>query len=225
MTLMTKLSKRLEEIASLIPEGSILADVGSDHALLPIALLERGKISYAQAIDNKMAPYLRMKRNVEESGYANKIMCSLSDGLDELSESVNVVAICGVGGLLTCDILEKNKEKLDHVEKIILDPHRDLHAVRERVSALGYHIEDETMVYDGKIYYSIMKWGKGAPRAPYSEDELDFGPIIMKKRQEVYLDYLKVQLAKVNDILNSPLPKQKREHYLEIYRRIKRQIR
>ncbi|MBP5216343.1 MAG: SAM-dependent methyltransferase [Bacilli bacterium] len=218
---MNKLSQRLEAIASFVPQGAYLADVGSDHALLPIALLERGVIPFAQAIDNKMAPYLRMKRNVEEAGWTNRVLCSLSSGLDDLSPNATAVAICGIGGLLTCDILEKGKEKLDAVETIILDPHRDLLAVRQRVSALGYHIEDEEMVYEGRIYYSIMKWKKGAPTLPYTEDELAFGPILLKKKPEIFLEYLKTQLGKINAILKDPLPKDKREHYLDLYRRIK----
>ena len=221
---MTKLSKRLEAIASFVPKASYLADVGSDHALLPIALLERGQISYAQAIDNKMAPYLRMRANVEESGFSSKIACSLSSGLDSLSPNANAIAICGIGGLLTCDILEKGKEKLDPVETIILDPHRDLAAVRRRVSALGYHIVAEEMVYESRIFYSIMKREQGAPSKPYTDDELAFGPVLLEKRPEVYLDYLKTQLAKVNAILNGALPKEKRGHYLKIYRSIKKQL-
>ncbi|MBP5091444.1 MAG: SAM-dependent methyltransferase [Bacilli bacterium] len=219
-----KISARLAAAAAMVPEGAYLADVGSDHAYLPIFLMEKGIISFAQAIDNKMAPYLRMKRNVEDSGYASRIACSLSSGLDDLQPDVDTLAICGVGGLLTCEILEKRKEKLDGIKTIILDPHRDLQAVRKRVSALGYHLVDEEMVYEGKIYYTIMKWEAGAPSKPYNLDELLFGPIIMKKRSEVFHDYLLLQEEKVNHVLNSVIPKDKREAYLELYRQIRRQL-
>ena len=77
------------------------------------------------------------------------------------------------------------------------------------------------MVYEGRIYYSIMKWKKGAPTLPYTEDELAFGPILLKKKPEIFLEYLKTQLGKINAVLKDPLPKDKRGHYLDLYRRIK----
>ena len=221
---MTKLSARLASVARMVPGDAYLADVGSDHAYLPISLIEKGKISYAQAIDNKMAPFLRMKRNVEDSGLSAHIACSFSSGLDELQPDVDTLAICGVGGLLTCEILEKHQEKLDQIKTIILDPHRDLQAVRKRVAALGYHLVDEEMLYEGKIYYTIMKWEKGKPAKPYTQEELLFGPFVIKKKGQTFHDYLEIQLEKVNGILDGPLPKEKREPYLKLYRQIKKQL-
>ena len=221
---MTKLSKRLETVANMVPEGAYLADIGSDHAYLPIALMERKRVSFAQAIDNKMAPYLRMKRNVEEAGFASRIACSLSDGLDALHSGVDTLAICGVGGLLTCEMLEKNAEKLEMIQTILLDPHRDLQAVRKRVSALGFHLTDEEMVYEVKTFYTIMKWEKGKPAKPYTQEELLFGPFVIKKKGQTFHDYLEIQLKKVSGILDGPLPKDKREPYLKLYRQIKKQL-
>lgn len=225
MAKMVKLPKRLQAVADLVPEGCYLADVGSDHAMLPIYLLQKGTVKWVQAIENKMEPYLRMKRNIEAAGLSSHVNCSLSDGLTALSSEVNAVSICGIGGLLTCDILEKDPRKLDYLQTIILDPHRDLRKVRERLSALHFHLSDEVMVYEAKVYYSIMKWERGDPLYPYDADDLDFGPVLRRKKSPVYLDYLTEQKAKVNKILNGPaLPKDKREYYLDIYRRIAAQL-
>ena len=221
---MTKLSARLASVARMVPGDAYLADVGSDHAYLPISLIEKGKISYAQAIDNKMAPFLRMKRNVEDSGLSAHIACSFSSGLDELQPDVDTLAICGVGGLLTCGILEKHQEKLDQIKTIILDPHRDLQAVRKRVAALGYHLVDEEMLYEGKIYYTIMKWEKGAPEKPYTNDELLFGPFVIAKLGETFHDYLLQQQEKINCILNDSVPEGKKGPYLELLAQIDTQL-
>lgn len=221
---MVKLSKRLEAIASFVPFDCYLADVGSDHAYLPIYLIENDKIDRAQAIDNKMAPYLRMKRNVEEAGLSSKITCSNSDGLDQLSDYADCVAICGVGGLLTCQILDRGKDKLDNVKTLILDPHRDLTAVRKKLVSLGYRIVDETMVYEKKIYYSIMKWEKGSPAIPYSVSDLEFGPVLRKKRQPIFLEWLSVQFSKVNLLLDGALSKEQRKKYIDLYHRLKDEL-
>ena len=221
---MTKLSARLEAVASLVSPGAYLADVGSDHAFLPIALIERGKISYAQAIDNKTGPFLRMQGNVNDAGLTNRIRCSLSDGLNDLSNEADTVAICGIGGLLTCDILEKNVRKLDNITHIILDPHRDLVAVRKRVSALGYHIEDEIMVKENKIFYCIMSFVRGELTVPYTANELYFGPILRKKRDPLYLEWLEVNRKKVGAQLDKNLSPESKEKYLHLYRAIRDEI-
>ncbi len=215
-----RLSKRLSAVAKMVDQGSYLADIGSDHAQLPIYLLEQGVISYAEAVENKTGPFVRMKGNITSYGYSSRVHCSLSDGLDELDEGADCVALCGIGGLLTCAILERGRDKLSHVDTIILDPHRDLREVRLRVSGLGYHLEDEEMVYEDKVYYTVMKWRKGAPNKPYTAAELTLGPVLLKKRSEVFLSFLSDQRRKINALLNKGLSKEAREHYMELYRMV-----
>ena len=219
-----RLSARLEAVAKLIPDGAYLADIGSDHAFLPIALVQRGKISYAQAVDNKMGPFLRMKANVEDAGLESRITLTNADGLDELVDGANCLSICGVGGLLTCQILEKHPEKLVNIRTIVCDPHKDLVAVRKRVSALGYHIAEETMVYENKIYYAIIRFDKGERARPYDAMDLYFGPIARKERSQVYLDWIEENRKIVSSHLKKNLPPEKREHYLKLYRALAKQL-
>lgn len=219
-----KLSKRLQAVASFVEPGSYLADIGADHASLPIYLVSTGRISYAMAVENKIGPFVRMKGNIEASGYSSSIHPSMSDGISHISDEVNCLTLCGMGGLLACEILEAHPEKLFGVQSIILDPHTDLKAVRERVSALGFHISDETMVYEDKIYYSIIKFVSGAPKRPYTQSELLFGPVNIRKRDAVFLEWMELQRKKVSDILNKGLSQASRERYLNLYRLIAQEL-
>ncbi len=220
-----RLSKRLQTIASFVPQGSYLADVGSDHAWLPIHLVESGRIEWAQAIDNKVGPFIRMKENVQSSKAANHILCSRSDGIAELSQGVDTIAICGMGGLLACEILEAHPEKLHNVSTIIMDPHRDLIAVRKRVTELGFHIEEEAMVFEDKIYYTIIKFVRGFPDHTYTNNELAFGPYLLLHGDAIFDEWMLTQKNKVSKLLNTPnLPKEKRDAYLAAYRAITGQI-
>ncbi len=221
-----RLSKRLRTIADMVPAGAYLADVGSDHAWLPIFLVESGKISWAMAIDNKMGPFLRMKENVSRSPMANHILCSHSDGISQLGDSVDTVALCGIGGLLACEILEAHPEKLRGVSTIIVDPHRDLIAVRKRVSELGFRIEDERMVFEDRTYYTIIRFVRGAPAQPYTNNELAFGPILMKQVDNpTVTEWLLAQRYKLNKLLNTEsLSKQKRDVYSAMYRAVMGQL-
>ena len=207
----------------MVPENAYLADVGSDHALLPISLVEKGKIEWAEAIENKMGPFLRMQDSINKAGLSNHISSMLADGIAKLNDGVDTVVIAGIGGMLACDILESHPENLGQIKTIILDPHRDLITVRQRISSLGYHIVDEELVYEDKIYYSILKFEKGDAPVMDSYD-LTFGPIIRQKKGKVYAQYLLEQKAKLNILLNKGLPQKQRDHYLELYRMVRDEL-
>ena len=220
-----RLSARLSLIASMVPQGAYLADVGSDHAWLPIFLVESGKIDYAMAIDKNTGPFMRMKSNIEASKAAFRVKPLQSDGITRLDQGVDTLAICGLGGLLTCDILEAHPENLVNVKTIIVDPHRDLMAVRKRISELGYHIDDEAMVKEDRIFYTVIRFVKGEPEKPYTPNELAFGPVLMRRGDPIYLEWLLEQKKKISALLNAAaLDKAKREHYLSVYRAVTSQL-
>lgn len=94
----TVLSKRLAAVAEFVPQGARLLDVGSDHAYLPIALMEEGKIDFAIAGEVVKGPYESAVHNVAGAGLADKIVVRLADGLAafEASDQVTTITICGV---------------------------------------------------------------------------------------------------------------------------------
>lgn len=220
-----KLSKRLSAIADMVDKGAYLADVGSDHALLPIELVERGTIDWAMAIDNKIGPFLRMKEAVDQKKLSAHIICSKSDGISEINESVDTLAICGMGGLLAIKILEEGKRKLPQIKSIILDPHRDLVKVRTAVVSMGFKIQDETLVYEDKIHYVIMKFVKGTPTSPYTYADILLGPILRQKREPLFLEWLEIQRKHLSDLLNKNLSGEARQRYLALYRVVRDELR
>lgn len=221
---MRKLSKRLQAAYDFIPSGSVVADVGADHAQLTLALLESGKVAWAQAIENKVGPFIRMKANIDRSPFASHIDCSQSDGLDELSLNVNCLALLGMGGKLIGEILERGKEKLDLIDTIVLDPHKDLVYIREKLVELGFRIEDEEMVLESGVFYTIIKAVKGKPRKPYTKAELAFGPILLQKKGPVFLSFCEENLKAVGKNLDKGLSEERRRKYLNLYHLLKRII-
>ncbi|HAS56466.1 MAG TPA: hypothetical protein DD377_03735 [Firmicutes bacterium] len=213
-----KLSKRLQAVADFVDPHSFLADIGSDHAHLPIYLVQSKKIEYAQAIENKIGPFIRMKTNIESAGLSSKIFASKSDGISEISNDVDTLSLCGLGGVLTYQILSSNLDKLDNIKTIIVDPHRDLKLVREKVSSLGFYIDDETIIYEDKVYYFIVKFKRGKIDKPYSTKELLLGPKLLIKKEPIFLLWLEEQRKKVSSLLNKGLTKEKRDQALALYR-------
>ncbi len=206
------ISNRLERIISLVPKGASVADVGSDHCLVPIGLVSRGDVGYLQAIDNKIGPFTTMEKAVVEAGLEKRIDLSLSSGLTCLDPRVNTIVIAGMGGTLTLEILNEGKNKLDSIEYIISDPHKDLEKSRMGIVSLGYYIEDEEIVYEDNLYYFLIRYRKGnAPK--YSKKDWMFGPIIRRKRPELYKKFLLEQRRRIYQLLDKPLSIEARHHY------------
>jgi tRNA (adenine22-N1)-methyltransferase len=115
---MITLSKRLQAVASYVPHGSRLADIGSDHALLPVWLVQSRRLKSAVAGELNEGPYLAAAKQVREAGLVSSIAVRRGDGLEVLAPGeVDCVVIAGMGGSLIAQILQAGVDKLGHVGK------------------------------------------------------------------------------------------------------------
>lgn len=190
-----KISNRLKVIASFIKDNSNVIDVGADHGLLEIYLIEQKKVNSLFAVENKVGPYSILKNNLKDYN----VTLSLSDGISEMPEYVDTVVIAGMGGILISDILKAHKEKLTNVKQIVVDAHRDNRLVRETITNLGYYIEKEQIVFENNKYYFVISFLKG--HKDYSEDELEWGyqtnkDPLFKDYKEHELNTLSINLVK-----------------------------
>ncbi len=194
---MSELSPRLETIYNMTPR-SVVADVGSDHAKLVIALVKDGIAPKGYAIENKKGPYTRMVTAIRSNELLDKITPLLSDGITELPHDVSTVILAGLGGQTIIDILEAGKNKLANVTTIIVDAHTNIREVREYICHNGFIISDEQMVKEDDIYYEIVKFIR-ADRAIYSEEDYEYGPIL---RQEKGMLFIEKYEKKIEQMMN-----------------------
>ena len=206
MTHQIKLSKRLEAIHDMVSLSNVVADIGSDHALLPIALVQSGKVTRAYASEVNEGPYEMSVKNIEKYNLENYITPVLSDGISELEADVNCITICGMGGNLIADILGANKEKLARVNEIIIQPNNNEETARIWLVNNGYDIDDEAIVYEDDVYYEVIKAIKREIPRRYAKEELYFGPILLANKSEEfvskwskYRDYLNKVIAQINN--------------------------
>ena len=164
-----KLSQRLLTIASLIKEGAVVADIGADHGMLSIYLIENNIAKKVFAVENKIGPFSILEKNSKKYP---EISVSFSDGISQIPDDVDTVVIAGMGGILISDILKKNEEKLKNVKYIIIDAHRDLSLVRETLQNLGYEFEKEVLIKEG-VFYNVMGVKRGTVKL--SPSDLEFG--------------------------------------------------
>ena len=154
----TKIDARLLAVADLVSDGAYLADVGTDHAYLPIYLAEQGKLSGAVASDIHKGPLESAEKNIKEAGFSNLISTVLTDGLQGLEPyPVTDVVIAGMGGLMIKGILEKASSFKAKSPKFILQPMQHIPDLRRYLVENGFSIQKETQATaDGKFYQIIL---------------------------------------------------------------------
>ena len=187
----------------MVPQSNVIADIGSDHAFLPIALVLNGKVTRAYASEVNEGPYEATVKNIEKHGVSNYVSAVLSDGISELETDVNTISICGMGGSLIVDILDKGKSKLDHVNTLVLQPNNNEETVRIWLMNNGFEIAFEKLIEEDNRYYEIIKAVKGTSN--YSKEELYFGPVLLKEKSEIFVkkwDSHRSYLLRVIDNIN-----------------------
>ena len=186
-----KLSLRLQRVALHIPKGSILADIGSDHAYLPCYAIKNNLCSKAIAGEVVEGPYQSALKQVKETGLQAMIDVRKGDGLDVLEvDEATSVTIAGMGGTLIASILEKGKNKLGKVERLILQPNVGSQNVRIWLMDNDWELKDEEILEeDGKIY-EILIAESGEPLKPYENQRdlnIQFGPFLLKQHDPVFV--------------------------------------
>lgn len=157
---MLKLSKRLQLVASFVPDNSNLIDVGCDHAYLDIYLQEEKKNMKIIASDINPKPLKIALENIKKFGLENKIKVLEKDGINNLDKDINTIVISGMGGILISNIL-KNKDNLKNIKTIIVSPNNDFPVVRKTLIKNKFYIEKEELIIENNKIYLVLKANKG----------------------------------------------------------------
>ena len=185
----SKLSARLLAAADFVRQGSFVADVGSDHAYLPIYLCNLGKIRGALASDINEGPVARAKINIASYHLGKKISVLRTDGLSGVEAfSPDDIVICGMGGELICSIIDAAEWTKNKKIRLILQPMTHAEKLRAYLISNGFSIVGETILKEDKIYQIICAEYSGEV-ADYSKTELIFGKHNLEKKSEVFLEY------------------------------------
>ena len=182
------LSMRLERVAAQVPAGARLADIGSDHGYLPVALMRRGAIAAAVAGEVALTPFRSAERTVRENGLEQRISVRLAHGLAaiEPGDGITAISVCGMGGETIRDILDSGKARLSGRERLILQPNGGEQPLRQWLMDNGYRILCEELLRENRFYYEIIVAERAGP-VVYSPEELYFGPLQMQARNPVFL--------------------------------------
>lgn len=196
-----KISERLRVIGDLIPDNSFVLDIGCDHALLDIYIVKKNKNIKTIASDINKGPLEIAKENVKKYNLENKITLKQENGLNAYENGIDTIVLSGLGTTTIIDILNKRKEVLKNIKNLVISSNNDYYKLRKNITKLGFKIKEEKIVLDKNKYYPVILFVPGKEK--YNYYELKYGPVLLEKKEKIYLDYLNIRKNKLVEIYNS----------------------
>lgn len=213
-----KINDRLKKIGDLVDTNSLILDIGCDHALLDIYLIKERKFKKAIASDIGEGPILSAKENIKKYKLEKNIETRIGDGLSTYTEDIDTAIISGMGGRTIIGIFKNNIKITKNLKQIILSPNNYQDDVRKFFTNIGFYIENEELVKEGKFIYQIIKLKKG--KKHYKKRDYFFGPILLTKKDKLFKEYFTREL-KSREILINILPKNYRLKKYKVLKEIK----
>ncbi|PWG00783.1 tRNA (adenine(22)-N(1))-methyltransferase [Levilactobacillus bambusae] len=198
------LSDRLQTVARYIQPGARLADIGSDHAYLPVHLLKRGLIAGGIAGEVVRGPYENAKREIEREGLSGQLQPRLADGLFAIhpGDQIDTIAIAGMGGNLISTILNAKPDALDGVNRLVLQPNVGEEGLRNWLMTHQWQIiAEEILEEDGHRYEVIVAERANTP-VTYTSAELQFGPFLLREKSPVFIRKWQREIVRETEVLD-----------------------
>lgn len=181
------LDPRLTLAFELYESCPLGADIGTDHAHLPIALLRAGRCRRMILTDISPDALQNARDNIARAGLTDRVEFRLGDGLTPLGEACGMVSVLGMGGRTIQEMLLRTPSSLRGAP-LLLSAHTDLPLVRQAVMEIGYRLVSETPCLDTGRYYLLLKAVPG--REELTPREIRLGKKLFSSASPVLLPYL-----------------------------------
>lgn len=188
---MDSLSPRLQAIADLVTTGAGMADIGSDHASLPIYLRQKQLVPWAIASELGDGPYKRALDVVRSNNLQDFIKVRQGDGLQTLETGeTDTVVIAGMGGDSIVAILAHDWNKAGSFKRFVLQPMTRIGVLRQTLAEQGWPILQEVLLRDNHRFVVIIVSQPG--NIPYHLDplEAEIGAGILQADDGLKREYL-----------------------------------
>ncbi len=219
------LDARLQAVADFVQLGSRVADIGTDHAYLALALWAQRGAAGVIAADKNSGPCEAARHTLQEAGLLGSIPVRQGDGLAVLQPGeVDTVCIAGMGGQLIAAILAAAPAILQQSGRLVLQPMNAAAELRRWLYAHGWHLVDEALAEaDGHIY-EIMVAEQGSAALP-EPALLEIGPVIWAKKPPLLQAHIQVLLDRANQAaagMEKSVSAKKSAEYAVVQQRISR---
>ena len=180
----SKLSRRLHAAFLLVREGKRIADIGTDHALLPIALVKSGKCPHAIASDINKLPLEKASENISREGLSKKIETYLTNGAVGLEGRAEDYVIAGMGGELIAEIISESPFLKSCDIHLVLQPMTKISTLRRFLWENGFNINNEVYLEDMGHFYTVISSSYTGVNFEYTPLEAEVGLEIFRKNAD-----------------------------------------
>jgi len=196
-----ELTNRLLLIANMVPKGHVVADIGTDHAYLPIYLIQEHISPKVIATEITWGPYRRALINVKKAGLQRFIEVRRGPGLRALSQGEAQTAVmAGMGGETIAGIIRDSGPVADSLELMLLAPMRNQPDLRKQLFTMGFKIIDEDVAVEDSRYYEIMAVRRQPPD-PFDDADIAVGPVLRRKKTPEVLKYMEHKIALLEGLI------------------------
>ncbi len=182
-----RLDARLSLACDLYDPCVLGADIGTDHAHLPAALLQRGRCQHMILTDISESALKNARDEIIRFRLADRVSLRLGDGLMPLDEPCGMISVTGMGGRTIREILLRGRDRLQGAS-LVLSAHTDLPLIRDAVRLIGYHLDREEPCFCAGRYYLVMRARPGAVKM--SEQEVRLGGPLFDSASDQLIPYL-----------------------------------
>ena len=182
------LDPRLSLAFDLYDPCDLAADIGTDHAHLPAALLQRGRCRHMILTDISESALENARMEMIRLRLTDRVSLRLGDGLSPVSEECGMISIMGMGGRTIRDILLSGKACLRNAS-LILSAHTDWHLIRSAVCEIGYHLDREEPCLAAGRFYLVLRARPG--KKAMTDREIRLGGPLFSSESEMLVPFLR----------------------------------
>jgi len=181
------LDARLSLAFDLYDDCELAADIGTDHAHLPAALLQRGRCRHMILTDLSESALNNARNEIISQRLTDRVTFRCGNGLQPVREPCGMISVTGMGGRTIRDILLCGQDRLQGAS-LVLSAHTDLPLIREAVCRIGYHLDREEPCFSAGRFYLVLRARPGA--AAMTAREIRLGGPLFDSASDQLIPYL-----------------------------------
>lgn len=202
-------NRRMAALAGLIPRGSRVADVGTDHARLPLLLLAAGRARHCIATETTPARIASLRRRLSSRALPEGLDLRAGNGLEPLraGDGLDVLVLAGMGAATIRSILRRADLERLGMRRVVLQPQTEPASVRRHLHELGMRIVAEILLQRGRGFHLVLAAETGHrpildPHPTLAPDDLmEAGPCLARSPDPAVRLYWEGQLRRNRRIL------------------------
>ena len=194
--------KRLEAVLSFIENCGVLADIGTDHAIVPIMACAAGKCKRAVASDINPGPLARAAANIRARKLEDRVETRLGGGLSPLAPGeADCIIIAGMGGINILQILEESPQTARSAGLLVLQPQRDAVKLRVGLHDLFFCITNEIIARESNRFYHIIAARPAEAREQWSDEDYITGKYEKDRDGDIWREFAVNEIKKITGLI------------------------